>query len=51
MNLVVLSHLEPILCGEWYYLFHCQLWYFSKHTIMLHNKPTTIAQSSTCCSV
>jgi len=23
MDLVVLSHLEPILCGKWCYLFNC----------------------------
>jgi len=23
MNLVVLSHLEPIACGIWCYLFNC----------------------------
>jgi len=23
MNLVVLTHLEPIVCGKWWYLFKC----------------------------
>ena len=37
MNLVVLSHLQPILCGKWCYLFNCRLQFFWKHTIVFRN--------------
>jgi len=32
MNLVVLSHLEAVLCGKQYHLFNCKLRFFCKQT-------------------
>jgi len=50
IDLVVLSHLEPFLCGKWRCLFNCLLRLFCKQTTVLRNKPTTIATSSECAS-
>jgi len=48
MNLVVLSHLEPTVCSKRCYLFNCWLPFFCKQTVVLCNKPTTIAMKSIC---
>jgi len=48
MNLVVLSHLEPIVCGKRCHFFNCSLRFFCKQTIVLHNKPKIIAINSLC---
>jgi len=47
MNLVMLSQLEPIVCGKQRYLFaSCD--FFRQQVIVLCNKPTAIAMSGIC---
>jgi len=48
MDLVIVSHLEPILCGERCYLFKMLVTIFCKQIIVSRNKPTKIAMSSVC---
>jgi len=45
MNLVVLSHLEPIVCAIYLIASYN---FFCKQTIVLDSKPTTIVMNSIC---